>query len=107
MAKIMDLTMVRGDTLAFDVRFEGLDTDLSSAAFTCKTKGTSSSSIFSKTLNSGISKVSTGVYRVRVAPADTANVAAGEYVYDLQVGLGSDIYTIILGNLKILQDATN
>lgn len=104
--KTVNITMVKGDTMEFTVRFDGLEEDLTAAVFTVRTAPTASAAILTKTLGSGITKVETGYYDVRVAPADTASVAAGTYVYDLQVTVGSDVYTIIMGDLNILQDVT-
>ena len=98
--------MVRGDTLAFVVQIEGLEDNLSSAKFSCKADATDSNYVFQKTLADGITKQSTNKYRVRVAPEDTATVAPGTYAIDLQIGVGSDIATPILGTLKIKQDVS-
>lgn len=99
-----NLDMVRGDTLSFGAKFNGLTEDLDSAYFTIRTTG--GTQVTQKSIGSGIEKVATGLYKVRVAPADTANVVPGEYRYDFQVGLGSDIYTLLIGRLMIDQDVT-
>lgn len=101
-----NITMVRGDTLAFGMEFEGLDQNLTSAYFSCKSSYSASSYVFRKYLGNGITKVSTGKYRVRVAPEDTANVAAGHYYYDLQIAVNSDVFTIMKGTLTIEADVT-
>ena len=108
MAIIADtnLAMMRGDTFAFGVEIEDLDQDLDSAYFSCKTSARSAGYIFQKTLGNGISKISTGKYRVRVAPEDTANCDAGSYRYDLQIGVNGDIYTVLKGELTISEDIT-
>lgn len=98
--------MVRGDTLAFIVQVDGEDPELDSVAFSCKTDTGATEYIFKKTLGDGVTEVETGKYRVRVAPEDTENIDAGTYAIDLQLGVGSDIATPILGTLKILEDVT-
>lgn len=100
-----NISMVRGDTLAFGMEFEGLDQDLSSAYFTCR-NGWEGEIVFQKSLGSGITKVETGVYRVRVAPSDTAEVTPAHYVYDLEIGANGDKFTILKGILDIEPDAT-
>lgn len=102
-----NLKMVRGDTLAFGVEIEGLEQDLDTAYFSCKTNYDDNSYVFQKTLSNGITKVETGKYRVRVAPADTASLEAGQYYYDFQIGVNGDVYTILRGVLKIEYDVTN
>ena len=99
-----NMNMVRGDTLAFGARFNGLTQDLTSANFTIRT--TAGAQVVSKSIGSGITKVATGVYKVRVAPTDTSSLTAGEYKYDFQVGVGTDIFTILIGRLMIDQDVT-
>ena len=100
------ITMVKGDTLAFTVSIANLTQDLNSAYFSCKSSPEDTTYVFQKSLGSGISKVETGKYRVRVAPADTESAEVGTYYYDLQLGLGDDIYTVKRGKLKIEYEIT-
>lgn len=100
-----NISMIRGDTFAFGVEIEGLDQNLSSAYFTCR-KSFDGEIVFQKSLSHGISKVTTGQYRVRVAPEDTKQVEAGQYYYDLEIGANSDIFTILKGTLTIEHDVT-
>lgn len=101
-----NMTMTRGDTLAFAVEIGGLDQDLDTAYFSCKKELSDESYVFQKTLTDGISKVETGKYRVRVAPSDTAGLELGTYYYDLQIGVNSDVFTILRGRLKITYEVT-
>jgi len=41
-------------------------------------------------------------YRIRIDPEDTINILPGRYDYDLKIGLGDDISTIMLGTFIIL-----
>ena len=103
-----NITMVRGDTLSFNVQITDQSGDLievDSAYFTCKKLSTDDSNIFKKSLDDGISMLD-DCYVVRVAPEDTRNVSAGQYFYDLQIGVGEDIFTILIGVLEIEQDVT-
>lgn len=100
------LSMVRGDTLAFGVVIDGLDQDLDTAYFSCKKNIDDTEYVFQKSLSDGISKVETGKYRVRVAPADTSEAELGDYYYDLQIGVNSDIYTVLRGKLIIEYEIT-
>lgn len=102
--EVVNIKMVRGDTLQFNMEFEELASDLASAAFTIKDIPSESEVVISKTLNNGITKVSDGVYTVRLAPTDTSSKDAGTYGYDLQIGVGSDIYTLMIGKLILLHD---
>lgn len=101
-----NIHMVRGDTLAFGVEFQGLDQDLDTAFFTCKANDTLTEYVFQKSLGDGIEKVETNKYRVRVAPEDTAEIEAGNYYYDFQIGVNDDVFTLLIGILEIQQDVT-
>ena len=102
-----DITMVRGDTLAFTFKFKGLNQALDTAYFTCKANPTDDTPLFQKTLEDGIEADASGAYKVRVAPDDTEDIPAGSYYYDLQVGVNNDVYTILIGQLFLRQDVTN
>lgn len=101
-----NLAMIRGDTFAFGVEIEGLDQDLETAYFSCKKSANDTEYIFQKTITDGISKVETGKYRVRVAPTDTKDIKAGSYRYDLQIGVNGDIFTVLKGEIAIMEDIT-
>lgn len=99
------ITMVRGDTLSFGLSLDGVS-EVDSALMTCKLNKSDVDNVFQKSLNNGISRTDAGEYVVRVAPEDTKDVVAGKYFYDLQIGVGSDIFTILHGVLEILQDVS-
>ena len=101
-----NLQMIRGDTLAFGLEFEGLEQDLDSAYFTVKQRYDSHSDVIRKSIGSGITKISTGKYRVRVAPDDTASVTPGVYYYDCEVNVNNDTFTLLYGVLNILPDVS-
>lgn len=103
-----NITMVRGDTLSFNVEVTDSDGEIievDSAYFTCKKISTDDSNIFKKALGAGITQNEDGI-TVRVAPEDTRNVNAGQYFYDMQLGVGEDIFTILKGVLEIEQDVS-
>lgn len=104
------ISMFRGDTLSFGVGIDGVAVqDLSGAYFTCR-KTPTSDIIFQKSIGDGITKVDPGEhvlsYKVRVAPEDTEDVNVGTYVYDLEIEIGDDVFTILCGPLEILHDIT-
>ena len=102
-----NINLVRGDTLAFDVKVSELDgSDITSMYFSAKKKATDTEYAFQKSLSDGITLVAENTYKVRVAPEDTADLDVGKYVYDLQIGLGPDIYTILMGVIALIQDVT-
>ncbi len=105
-----DLSMIRGDTFAFLISLPEIDpASVTSLIFTVKRKATDTDdeAIIQKRLGDGIEP--TGAERtwsVRVAPEDTDGVAAKKCVYDIQVGIMNDIYTLMGGYFRIMQDVT-
>ena len=102
-----NITMVRGDTVAFNVEIydeEDQPVTVDTAYLTCR-KATNSGTIFQKDLGHGISQQS-GLMSVRIAPEDTRDVEEGRYFYDFQIGVGEDVYTIMIGMLSIEQDVS-
>lgn len=112
-AYINNITHERGDTFSCGVEAEGLGQDLETIYFTCRENLNDNSKIlFQKKLNNGITLVNYDQekdirqYAVRIAPEDTANIQSGNYYYDLQIGVNSDIFTIMKGLFVIEQDCT-
>ena len=103
-----NITMVKGDTLAFNVQVLDMDGEpmtVDSAFMTCKKRPNSNDKVFQKSLENGIVQTE-GMLLVRVAPADTSEADAGQYFYDFQIGIGDDRFTIMIGILSLEQDVT-
>lgn len=103
-----NITMVKGDTLQFNVQVFDENHDpmtVDSAFMTCKKRPSSNDKVFQKSLENGISQ-SDGMIYVRVAPEDTQETDAGQYFYDFQIGIGQDRFTIMIGILSLEQDVT-
>ena len=103
----VQIEMVRGDTFEFVATFDDLVADLSASAFTVKPLN-GGAAVVSKTLaNGGITKVASGIYDVKVDPADTTSVAPGTYGYDFEITTADgDVHTIMLGMISVIQDIT-
>lgn len=101
-----NISMVKGDTFSFGLELEGLEQDLDTAYLTVKESYDDDMPLFQKSLGDGIEKVELGEYTVRIAPEDTQNVEARRYFYDLQIGVNSDVFTIIRGILWVKNSVT-
>lgn len=101
-----NLNLIRGDTLAFTIEIEGLKESLNSCYFSCKKNIDDNEYVFQKSLNNGIEEIETGKYKVRIAPSDTHDIQTGKYLYDLQIGIGQDIFTVMTGPLSIEKEIT-
>ena len=104
---------IKGDTYSSALEVEGLGQNLDSAYFTCRDSLNDNSEIlFQKSLNNGISLVDYDeekdirYYAIRISPADTTNLQAGTYEYDLQVSVNGDIFTIMKGKFILEQECT-
>lgn len=102
-----NITIFKGDTLSFGVEIEGLgDQTLETAFFTIKAEKTDTTYLIQKSLGDGIEQVEGNAYRIRVAPAETNSLEPNNYFYDLEIGLNSDIFTVLNGKLTVYQDIT-
>ena len=108
-----DLTMIKGDTLAFNFQLQGLaGAELDGATFTCREKPESADHYFKRELDDGIllqnydSTTDTATYSVRVRPDQTRNMFAGRYYYDLEIQVDNDVLTLMKGRLNIDWDVT-
>lgn len=96
-----NISMTRGDTMSFGVEYDGTTQNLTSAFFTIKSNYDDETPIVRKSINHGITKVGTGQYVVRLAPADTAAVEPGYYYYDFEISINGDRFTLLKGMLTI------
>ena len=98
-----NITMVRGDTASFGIRFQDYpDIVLEKAVLTVRTDFDASSYIFHKYLGNGVSRVGAGEYTVRIAPEDTADLQEGTYVYDFKIVVNGDLFTLLRGLFIVL-----
>lgn len=106
MSVAYDLKMVRGDTLEFILEVRGNTSNVSSIIMSCRKSNLDTSYVFQKTMSNGISLIETGKYAIRVSPSDTSSKTPGNYVYDVQITMGNDVYTPLYGRLIMLPDVT-
>ena len=107
--KPVDLQMVRGDTFSFDLVLTDIAAEsIRSLYITVKKKATDTDSdaVIQKGLDDGVTLVEGTTYRFRIAPEDTEDVHAGKYVYDIQIRVEDDVYTLFSGAFNIAQDVT-
>lgn len=104
---------VKGDTYSSALEIDDLGQDLDGAYFTCRDSLNDDSNVlFQKSLGDGITLVEYDEhkdirkYAIRVAPADTKDIQAGSYFYDLQVDINNDVFTIMKGKFIIEQDCS-
>lgn len=91
----------QGDEFSFTVTFKNLQEDLTTFNMGIKREYSDTSMLIEKSLNNGITKVSTGKYRVDFLPSETGALAPDFYVYDLRLSIGSTVFTPLYGYLNI------
>lgn len=108
-----DIKHIKGDTYSSGIIIEGLGQQVEGIYFTCRDSLNDSSEVlFEKSLNNGISQVEYDEendirkYAVRIASADTENLQAGTYYYDLETRVNNDVFTIMKGKFIIEQDCS-
>jgi hypothetical protein len=108
-----EITMTKGDTLAFNFQVQGLGgVTPTGIYFTCREKPESETFYFQRLLGNGVTLLSydaetdTNTYGVRVRPDQTENLSAGRYFYDLQMRVDDDVLTLMKGHINIEWDVT-
>lgn len=110
-----EITMVRGDSMAFNFQLMGLrgatPTDIT---FTCKEHYDDDTGYFTQSLSGGgitligyDATTDTATYCVRVRPEQTENLDPSRYFYDLELKVGQDVITLMKGRLTVEYDVTN
>ena len=106
------ITMIKGDTLSIGIKCVDENnnpiSDIRAVTMTCRDIETGKKIIFQKSIGDGVEKSTedSDVYIIRVAPSDTETAETGKYVYDVEIRAGSDVFTIMKGNLQIDDDVT-
>lgn len=109
--KMIDISMVRGDTVHIGVTLTGIEDAPEEIYFSAKKSVTDTGYAFQKSLGDGIevdTEAESGMaYVVTIESSDTDSLASGTYVYDIEVTIdGGDIITPVSGKLNILPDVT-
>ena len=91
----------QGDEFTFTVTFKNLQDDLTTFTMGIKKEYTDDTILIQKSLGDGITKISTGKYRVDFLPSETGALTPDFYVYDLRMTIGSTVFTPLYGYLNI------
>lgn len=91
----------QGDEFSFTVTFNNLQEDLTTFRMGVKKEYTDASMLIEKSLGNGITKISTGKYRVDFTPTETVDLSPDFYVYDLRMTIGSTVFTPLYGYLNV------
>lgn len=107
MAVELDREMVRGDTEAFTVSIPDIEPEaLTGLTLTLRRSAGSDPIAAQVSLGDGVTYEGDNTWMVRIAPEKTENLEAGRYRYDLELRFGEDVYTPLIGRMRIVQDVT-
>ena len=93
----------RGSTFSFIVTFKNLDQDVTTMTFGLK-EDYDLPMLLEKTIGDGITKITTGKYKVDFSYTDILELEAGMYVYDLKYTIG-DNPSIPLSGYVVVNDS--
>lgn len=105
--KKRNLSMVKGDTFSFKVNVYGsTSTNFTNILFSCS-QNYAGDYIFQKEiLPSEDAASEKATYIITVSPEDTKSVIPGDYYYDLQINVNTDVFTLLYGKISILPEVT-
>lgn len=116
MSKEINYEFKRGDTKYLN-KFRPVDKDgnvleltlQDNVYFTMK-RTENGTAIIKKSINNGITLGDDGFYHIVLEANETANLQAGTYKYDIELDIINQtklcVYTIIEGDIELLQDVT-
>lgn len=108
-----DVTIFRGDSSVLNVtvtNIVGAAFDLTGTTeitFTMRQLETGAM-LLQKTLGTGVTitpPVTAGIFTVAIAPADTESLA-GVKIYDIEVEIAGEVYTVVKATVTITEDVT-
>lgn len=91
----------QGDQFSFTVTFKNLQEDLTTFRMGVKLDYSDETMLVTKSLGNGITKISTGKYRIDFTPAETQALTPNFYVYDLRFTLSTSVFTPLYGYLNV------
>jgi len=100
MAATRNITIYQGDTYAHELRIRdsaNANVNITSRTYTGQIRKKRNSETAAATFSSEITSAANGVVVMSLSSANTANIAAGVYVYDFQETNGNTVTTLITG----------
>ena len=106
------ITITKGDTIAWKIKFKNITEDLRSAYFTVK-ENPSDDALIQKSLGAGIAKIddraykNEKTYKLQLQAEDTLPLSADmQYLFDIKVAVGNVVKTILSGILVAKESIT-
>lgn len=109
MAATRNITIYQGDTYAHELRIRNsanANVNITSRTYTGQIRKKRNSDTIAATFTSEITDGANGVVVLTLSASNSANIAAGTYVYDFQEVNGATVTTLITGNAVITGEVT-
>ena len=104
MAATRNINIYQGDTYAHELRIKNssnANVNITSRTYTGQVRKKRNSDTAAATFTSEITNAANGIVILSLTSAQTANIAAGTYVYDFQETNGAIITTLITGTVTV------
>lgn len=109
MAATRNIDIYKGDTYVHELRLKNSSNvaiNITSRAYTGQIRKKRNSDIVLAEFTTQITDAANGVVTLSLTPIQTANLAAGIYVYDFQEINTSVVTTLVTGNVTVTGDVT-
>jgi len=109
MAAIRNISIYKGDTYTHEVTLKDASNaaiDITDRTYLAQIRRSASSADIVLTFTSTITNASGGVLQLSLTSAQTTNLQAGTYTYDLQETNGSNVLTLMYGSITVTGDVS-
>lgn len=109
MAATRNITIYQGDTYAHELRIKNsanANVNITSRTYTGQIRKKRNSDTIAATFTSEITDAANGIVVLTLSASNSANIAAGSYVYDFQEVNGATVTTLITGVATITGEVT-
>jgi hypothetical protein len=109
MAATRNITIYQGDTYAHELRIKdsaNANVSITTRTYTGQVRKKRNSDTAAATFTSQITNGANGIVVLSISPANTANIAAGTYVYDFQETNGAVVTTLITGTCTVIGEVS-
>jgi hypothetical protein len=109
MAGSRDISIYQGDTYVHELRLKNNANaviNITSRTYSGQIRKKRNSDTIAATFSSEITNAANGVVVMSLTSANTANIAAGSYVYDFQETNGSVVTTLITGVVTVVGEVS-
>lgn len=109
MAGLRNISIYKGDTYTHQVTIQdstGTAIDISGRSYSGQIRKASGSDTVVATFATALTDPTNGVLQITLSSSVTSSIQAGTYVYDLQETNGSNVLTLMYGDVTVSTEVT-